>query len=134
MDIVGVAGGHHACAVAEALGMRRVLIHPLAGVLSAYGMGLADVSATRSHAVEEPLTDSAVDRLDPLVAELGSAARSDLDTDPDHTEVQAHLRYAGTDTALQVPLGSAEEMTAASEAAYRQRVSVLMPGTGNLPA
>jgi len=123
----GGAGGQHACAVAEALGMRRVLIHPLAGVLSAYGMGLADVSATRSHAVEEPLTDSAVDRLDPLVAELGSAARSDLDTDPDHTEVQAHLRYAGTDTALQVPLGSAEEMTAAFEAAYRQRFSFLMP-------
>src|SRR5699024_5489601 len=79
------------------------------------------------HAVEEPLTDSAVDRLDPLVAELESAARGDLDADPDRTEVQVHLRYAGTDTALQVPLGSAEEMVAAFEAAYRQRFSFLMP-------
>src|SRR5699024_5479255 len=100
----GGAGGQHACAVAESLGMRRVLIHPLAGVLSAYGMALADVSAIRSQAVEEPLTGAAVDRLAPLLDDLESAARGDLAADPDHTEVQVHLRYAGTDTALQVPL------------------------------
>src|SRR5699024_5787881 len=123
----GGAGGQHACAVAEALGMRRVLSHPLAGVPSAYGMGLADVSAIRSQAVEEPLTDAAVDRLGPLVADLETQARTDLDGDPDDVAVQVHLRYAGTDTALQVPLGTAEEMTAAFQSAYRQRFSFLMP-------
>ena len=123
----GGAGGQHACAVAEALGMRRVLIHPLAGVLSAYGMGLADVSAIRSQAVEQPLTEEATEHLGPVVADLRTEARTDLDADPDHTIVQVHLRYAGTDTALQVPLGSAAEMTAAFEAAYRQRFSFLMP-------
>src|SRR5690625_2011751 len=127
MDIVGVAGGHHACAVAEALGMRRVLIHPLAGVLSAYGMGLADVSAIRSQAVEEPLTDAAVDRLGPLVADLETQARTDLDGDPDDVAVQVHLRYTSLFRSLQVPLGTAEEMTAAFQAAYRQRFSFLMP-------
>ena len=53
----GGAGGQHACAVADALGMTAVLIHPLAGVLSAYGMGLADVTAMRESAVEAPLSD-----------------------------------------------------------------------------
>lgn len=123
----GGAGGQHACAVAEALGMSRVLIHPMAGVLSAYGMGLADTSAIRTQAVEEPLTAAGIDRLGSLLTELQTEARGDLDRDPDHTAVQVHLRYAGTDTALQVPLGTAAQMTEAFEAAYRQRFSFLMP-------
>ncbi len=56
LSTFGGAGGQHACAVADALGMTRVLIHPLAGALSAYGIGLADVTAMRESAVEAPLT------------------------------------------------------------------------------
>src|SRR5206468_9833474 len=61
----GGAGGQHACAVADALGMTRVFIHPLAGVLSAYGMGLADVRALRQQAIETPLTDATLVSIEP---------------------------------------------------------------------
>lgn len=123
----GGAGGQHACAVAEVLGMSQVLIHPLAGVLSAYGMGMADVSSIRSQAVEQPLTQETTEHLGQVVADLQAEARTDLDADPDRTDVQVHLRYAGTDTALQVPLDSPAQMMAAFESAYRQRFSFLMP-------
>jgi 5-oxoprolinase (ATP-hydrolysing) len=59
LQCFGGAGGQHACLVADALGMTEVLLHPLAGVLSAYGMGLADIRATRQQALEEPLGDAA---------------------------------------------------------------------------
>src|SRR6201999_3454169 len=83
LSVFGGAGGQHACAVADALGMTQVLIHPFAGVLSAYGMGLADVVAMREQAVEEQLTDDLVSRLpgevltplsDDAAAELTSQA------------------------------------------------------------
>ena len=62
LNVFGGAGGQHACAVADALGMTRVLIHPLAGVLSAYGIGLADIIAMREQAVEVPLTGQSLER------------------------------------------------------------------------
>jgi 5-oxoprolinase (ATP-hydrolysing) len=74
----GGAGGQHACAVADALGMSTVLIHPLAGVLSAYGMGLADVAAMRQQAVEAPLSDEALGRVADVVRSLEADARKEL--------------------------------------------------------
>jgi 5-oxoprolinase (ATP-hydrolysing) len=128
----GGAGGQHACAVADALGITRVLIHPLAGVLSAYGMGLADVTAMREAAVEAPLTTELLPELDRVAASLEASARAELkaqETGPGlaRTARRAHLRYAGTDTALPVPLGTLAGMTAAFERAYRQQFSFLMP-------
>jgi 5-oxoprolinase (ATP-hydrolysing) len=129
----GGAGGQHACAVADALGMTRVLIHPLAGVLAAYGTGLADVIAMRETAVEAPLSAGLASRLpDTVLPPLEEAARAELTAQgvpPDTVRVarRAHLRYAGTDTPIETPLGSAAEMTAAFEAAYRRRFSFLMP-------
>src|SRR5690625_3899131 len=123
----GGAGGQHACAVADELGIGRVLIHPLAGVLSAYGMGLADLTAMRERSIEEPLSDDVVASLDQVADELREEAAKTLGTRPDQVEKRAHLRYAGTDTALQVPLGSAAGMLEEFEAAYRQRFSFLMP-------
>jgi 5-oxoprolinase (ATP-hydrolysing) len=133
LSTFGGAGGQHACAVADALGMTSVLIHPLAGVLAAYGIGLADVIAMREQAVEAPLDDGLACRLPPTVlAELEESARAELTghgADPATIRVtrRAHLRYDGTDTPLPVPYGSAGEMTAAFEAGYRQRFSFLMP-------
>jgi 5-oxoprolinase (ATP-hydrolysing) len=129
----GGAGGQHACAVADALAITKVLIHPLAGVLSAYGMGLADVTAMRETAVEAPLADALLPELDQVAGRLEVAARSELaagGTDPAQATCvrRAHLRYEGTDTALPVPLGTATKMTAAFEQAYRQQFSFLMPG------
>jgi len=127
----GGAGGQHACAVADALGMTRVLIHPLAGVLSAYGMGLADVTAMRETAVEAPLTAELLPELGGVAGRLTADALSQLaeqgvDPDAARTVRRAHLRYEGTDTALPVPLGPLPEMVTAFERAYRQYFSFLM--------
>jgi 5-oxoprolinase (ATP-hydrolysing) len=134
LSTFGGAGGQHACAVADALGMTSVLIHPLAGALSAYGIGLADVIAMRESAVEEPLTAETAARL-PAAAfrPLEESARSDLAAQGAAASGirmtrRVHLRYDGTDTPLAVPHGTAEEMTAAFERAYRSRFSFLMPG------
>src|ERR1019366_9012884 len=129
----GGAGGQHACAVADALGITRVLIHPLAGVLSAYGMGLADVTAMRETAVEAPLAAGPLPELDQVAGRLEADAFAELAQQgigPGRARSarRAHLRYDGTDTALPVPLGGAAEMTASFEQAYRQHFSFLMPG------
>ena len=129
----GGAGGQHACAVADALGITRVLIHPLAGVLSAYGMGLADVTAMRETAVEAPLAAGLLPELDQVAGRLEADAFAELAQQgigPGRARSarRAHLRYDGTDTALPVPLGGAAEMTASFEQAYRQHFSFLMPG------
>jgi 5-oxoprolinase (ATP-hydrolysing) len=129
----GGAGGQHACAVADALGIGQVLIHPLAGVLSAYGMGLADVTAMRERAVEAPLASGGLPGLAQLAEELADDARAGLAAEghgPGGLSIarRAHLRYEGTDTALAVTLGPVPAMTAAFERAYRQHFSFLMRG------
>ncbi len=129
----GGAGGQHACAVADALGITRVLIHPLAGVLSAYGMGLADVTAMRETAVEAPLGAPLLPELDRVAGRLEADALAELAQQgigPGRARPtrRAHLRYDGTDTALPVPLGGVAEMVASFEQAYRQRFSFLMRG------
>jgi 5-oxoprolinase (ATP-hydrolysing) len=126
----GGAAGQHACMVADALGMERVFIHPLAGVLSAYGMGLADQVAIRSRAVEARLDAG---RLARIGEELAEEARGELLAQGVAAKgiavtAKAHLKYEGTDTALQVPLGAQEQMTEHFEAAYRKQFSFLMPG------
>lgn len=128
----GGAGGQHACAVADALGIRRVLIHPLAGVLSAYGMGLADIAATREAAVETALTQDASAAIAPVLARLEAQARDELagegvPADRVHVLRRAHLRYEGTDTALDVAVAPVPQMVAEFERTYRQRFSFLMP-------
>ena len=129
----GGAAGQHACLVADALAMTRVFIHPLAGVLSAYGMGLADQTAMREQAVELKLEESARRAIDEIAERLATQAREDLRgqgvaAERIATLRRAHLRYEGTDTALIVPLGAVEDMVVAFETAYRTQFSFLMPG------
>ena len=126
LQCFGGAGGQHACLVADALGMRTVLLHPLSGVLSAYGMGLAAVRATRQRTFHADLTDAALadaaEGLAALVAETEEelanqgVAGSDI-----ATSRQAYLRYGGTDTALAVAFGPIAAMKASFEAAHRSR-------------
>jgi 5-oxoprolinase (ATP-hydrolysing) len=128
----GGAGGQHACAVADALGMTHVLIHPFAGVLSAYGMGLADITAMRESAVEAPLRDEMLPDLDGVVATLEARAREEVEAEGVPEERirvvrRAHLRYDGTDVAVGVRIGSAAGMMSEFEAEYRRRFSFLMP-------
>jgi 5-oxoprolinase (ATP-hydrolysing) len=127
----GGAGGQHACAVADALGMNSVLIHPFAGVLSAYGMGLADITAMREAAVEVPLGEDARLRLTDVVSGLESAARDELvdvgvPADRIRSVRRAHLRYDGTDTAIPVEIGDPAGMVTDFEASYQRRFSFLM--------
>ena len=129
----GGAGGQHACAVADALGITQVLIHPLAGVLSAYGMGLADVTAMREIAVEAPLTARLLAELDRVAMSLHADALAELaeqgiESRRTRAAHRAHLRYEGTDTALPVPLSGVAEMVTSFEQAYRQHFSFLMRG------
>ncbi len=128
----GGAAGQHACLVADALGMTRVFIHPLAGVLSAYGMGLADITAMREQAVEASLTQDNWKLLESALEQLSVPARDEvLDQGVQAERVRVlrrvHLRYDGTDSALIVNFGSVDDMVAQFESAYRKRYSFLMP-------
>ncbi len=132
LNVFGGAGGQHACAVADALGMSKVLIHPLAGVLSAYGIGLADIVAMREQAVEAPLDPGLIAALPQILQPLEQDARAEVQAegipvDRIAAAHRAHLRYEGTDTAVIVPVGSLEQMTAAFEAEYARRFSFLTP-------
>jgi 5-oxoprolinase (ATP-hydrolysing) len=132
LNVFGGAGGQHACAVADALGMSKVLIHPLAGVLSAYGIGLADIVAMREQAVEAPLGPGLISALPEVLGPLEQDARAEVaaegvPADRISAAHRVHLRYDGTDTAVIVPAGSLEQMTSAFEASYARRFSFLMP-------
>ena len=131
----GGAGGQHACLVADELGMTTVHIHPLAGVLSAYGMGLADMAVIREHALELPLVSANMAHLEAALAALVTNATAEVVAQgvaATCIEVRrrVHLRYAGTDSALIVDYAAWPEMQSAFEAIYRQRYSFLMHGRG----
>ena len=131
----GGAGGQHACLVADALGMTRVFIHPHAGVLSAYGMGLADVGAMRERGVEAELTDHLIPEISKLLDALASAAGAELaaqEVAPTLIEVRrkVHVRYEGTDTALIVDFADLHGIIEGFEAAHRQRYGFVMPEKG----
>nr|WP_288850596.1 hydantoinase B/oxoprolinase family protein [uncultured Acidovorax sp.] len=135
LQCFGGAGGQHACLVADALGMTRVFVHPLAGVLSAYGMGLADQNVIREQAVETKLAPEALAGIETTLDQLATTARTELErqqvgagTAVVHRRV--HVRYEGSDSALIVPFGSLAEITTGFEAAYRQRFAFLMQGKG----
>ncbi|MFA6312723.1 MAG: hydantoinase B/oxoprolinase family protein [Sterolibacterium sp.] len=129
----GGAAGQHACLVADALGMTQALIHPLAGVLSAYGMGLADITAMRERSAEVPLAEDELPRCAAILDALGAQTRAEVAAQgvpigQIRLLPRAHLRYEGTDSPLVVDYGPLPEMQARFEAAYRQRYSFLMPG------
>ncbi len=133
LQCFGGAGGQHACLVADALGMSRVFVHPLAGVLSAYGMGLADQNVIREQAVEQVLSARSLPEVDAALDGLAAAAKTELERQQLGGQAvqvrrRVHVRYQGSDSALVVPAGSEAEIVANFEAAYRQRFSFLMPG------
>jgi 5-oxoprolinase (ATP-hydrolysing) len=135
LQCFGGAGGQHACGVADALGMPRIFVHPLAGVLSAYGMGLADQIAMREASLEQALDAAGLAAAQARLDELGAAARAEVVSQgvaPSGVELRrhVHVRYAGTDTALLLPWDGLDAIRAAFETAYRQRFAFLMPGRG----
>ncbi len=126
LNSFGGAGGQHACLVADALGMTKVLIHPYSGLLSAYGMGLAEVRAQRQISLDLPLNANAMAAIEAAAAPLRSAVLAELATqgvDQAHADVavRAHIRYSGTDTSLPIASGSFADMKRAFEDAHRRR-------------
>ena len=133
LQCFGGAGGQHACGVADALGMTRVFVHPLAGVLSAYGMGLADQLAMREASVEMPLDAAGLAAAGSQIDRLANAASVELAEQGVATSAitvrrHIHVRYQGTDTALQVPFSGLADIQQAFETGYRQRFAFLMQG------
>ena len=137
LNCFGGAGGQHACLVADALGMTQVLIHPFSSLLSAYGMGLADVRATRQQAIEEPLGGAALAAIRETTARLSKDTKQEVTSqgvsgNAISVQAQAHIRYSGTDTPLSVAAfscapGDAEELASLTqlksgfEAAHKAR-------------
>ena len=126
LNCFGGAGGQHACLVADALGMTKVLIHPFSSLLSAYGMGLADIRATREQAIELPYGAKALTALERTAKRLGKDAVTEVAGQGVPKAkikliVRAHIRYAGTDTALVVNAGSFAAMQRAFEKAHKAR-------------
>jgi 5-oxoprolinase (ATP-hydrolysing) len=129
LNCFGGAGGQHACKLAEELGMRCVLIHPFAGLLSAYGMALAGRTLLREQAVEMPLGEGILPELrrraDAMAAELRPHFGSD--SGALHIRAQVRLRYLGTDLALAVELSGLREMRGGFTAAHRARFGFASP-------
>jgi 5-oxoprolinase (ATP-hydrolysing) len=126
LNCFGGAGGQHACLVADSLGMKSVVIHPLSGLLSAYGMGLADIRATRTQALEESLSAKALAAVNKIGKKLGEEVKREVASQgvaPSQIKVvvRTHLRYAGTDTPLEVVAGTIKKMQRDFEAAHKAR-------------
>jgi 5-oxoprolinase (ATP-hydrolysing) len=120
----GGAGGQHACLIAEALGMAKIFLHPLAGVLSAYGIGLADWRTIKEQALEILLTDAAIAEIHQVVATLSDSGRSEIiaqgvtDT---QEKVKVYLRYEGSDSGLSVDFTDVATMRLEFDRAYADR-------------
>ena len=122
LNAFGGASGQHACQVADALAIPTVLVHPFSGLLSAYGMGLADIRALRQASVERPFDEDGLAAVAALAAVLGDEARGELsrqglEARDTVVHVRAHIRYGGTDTALEVPAFTADGGVAMLDAA-----------------
>lgn len=126
LNCFGGAAGQHACLVADALGMQQVFLHPFAGVLSAYGMGLADIRAMREAQVEVGFNAEAEKVIREVCSDLiadGTSEVSSQGVNAEHISVvcKAHIRYEGTDTSILVDVADVDEMRTAFERSHRQR-------------
>jgi 5-oxoprolinase (ATP-hydrolysing) len=120
----GGAGGQHACLIAEALGMTKIFLHPLAGVLSAYGIGLADLRTIKEQALEIPLTTAALTEINRVVANLTDIGRSEIIAQggADTQEItKVYLRYEGSDSGLSVDFTDVARMRMEFDRAYADR-------------
>ena len=132
LNCFGSAGGQHACLIAEALGMSKILIHPLSGLLSAYGMGLAPQRASRQQSVEMALTNGAVRELESLSLKLGSTASEELLVQGcEHSGIalttRVHLRYEGSETAIAVALSEIQLMRQDFETLHARQFGFVSP-------
>lgn len=128
----GGAGGQHTCQVADAVGIKKVLIHPLAGVLSAYGMGLAELRAIRHFSVESELNSTSLKSSDDTIQAMQTSVQEELLTQGVPLQLitislSAHVKYAGTDASLPISLSDPKTMRYEFSAAHQQRFGFTLP-------
>ena len=133
LSCFGGAGGQHACLVADALGMETIYFHPFSGILSAYGMGLADIRTLREEALETPLTLDSLTIIGRTIDRLATKNRHDLNEQgipatKTQTLIHLLLRYAGTDTPLPIAQTSYQNYIAEFEKAHQARFGFSSPG------
>ncbi|MCZ8374747.1 MAG: hydantoinase B/oxoprolinase family protein [Beijerinckiaceae bacterium] len=129
LNCFGGAGGQHACLVADHLGMTEILIHPYSGLLSAYGMGLASIRATRQVASEVPLAGDVAEHVRKAETSIGAeavseVARQGIAREAVRLVIELHLRYAGTDSPIEItwkPGDGPQALRARFESAHRAR-------------
>ncbi|TKB06195.1 hydantoinase B/oxoprolinase family protein [Desulforhopalus sp. IMCC35007] len=126
LNCFGGAGGQHACLVADALGMKKVFLHPFAGILSAYGMGLADIRAMREMQLEMELTNATLEHIKKCSQPFITAVKEEISAQQvDKSQIQiiqkGHIRYEGTDSSLLVNIGPIAIMQEDFEKAHQQR-------------
>ena len=132
MNCFGGAGGQHACLVAEKLGMNTIFLHPLSGVLSAYGMGLADISTERQSVIELDITSPELSILNTKISELKAVNQSNLfeqglvGSQVSHN-ISALIRYKGTDTTIKVQVGAPADMRAEFEENHMRQFGFIAP-------
>jgi 5-oxoprolinase (ATP-hydrolysing) len=132
LQCFGSAGGQHACLIADTLGMETVLLHPLSGLLSAYGMGLANIRASREESIETVLDEATLARIKTLGGELSKVVldqilQQGVASERATVATRVHVRYDGTDNALPVELDTIENMRAVFEAEHRRRYGFISP-------
>lgn len=132
LNCFGGAGGQHACLVAERLGINTIFLHPLSGVLSAYGMGLADIRTERQHVLEENLSEALFANVHAWVASLSESNIVDLlgqgvEREDIQHEISGLVRYKGTDTTIKIAITNSQKMRAAFENTHKQRFGFIAP-------
>ena len=132
LQCFGSAGGQHACLIADTLGMETVLLHPLSGLLSAYGMGLANIRASREESIETLLDEATLARIKTLGTELSKVVldqilQQGVESEQAAVTTRVHVRYDGTDNALPVELGTIKNMRTVFEAEHRRRYGFVSP-------
>jgi len=130
----GGAGGQHACQVADVLGIKRILIHPLASVLSAYGMGLASLSAVRTRSVERPIEEADSEELEQMWQALSAQAKAAVVGQSSGSKAiridrRVHIRYQGSEFTLEIDCSKHKDLRAAFEALHQQRFGFTLPDT-----
>lgn len=133
LNCFGGAGGQHACLVAERLGMSKIFLHPLSGVLSAYGMGLADIRTERQRVIEQELSESVIPHINDEKSSLTQENLDDLAEQGLHAEDTQHkpwvlLRYKGTDTTIQIGVDDADTMRRNFEAEHMRQYGFVANG------
>ncbi len=131
----GGAGGQHACAIADILGIKTIFIHPYAGVLSAYGMGLADIRVIKEQAIEAELNNFLIPDLTQKLQQIGQQGRAEIKAQNQGNDLpieileRVHLRYSGTDSGLIISFNTCELMRVEFERSYSAQYGFIMPNT-----